>query len=363
MKDGSHGPFSTCSLVYRPLSIASALSQSGSVLPGESVTTAIYFNARQQLDPPPHLVNMIFRGFEEQREILQKTIPGWATEKKTEKATLDLISHLRLVLLRSAAVVALDHPDWVIFTQPPFSTSDFREWATLARTKVEELTTSHLRARNEHVSARALATSITALQTENARLNDRIERVLHDSATQQEVTRQLVRALVDLSASPGGGAERLLGLLRTVASGDCPTMSENANRESGWFTGKLKGFSECGSIGALYDLWLGRGPAFVFERQEGGLSLKAHGQVSSAQIKQWASPSTYQRYKQAGTHLEKILTSLKVSRSFICRFHQGLYYHFGLTPSPASVHIVALFDLVTRRRGSRISLMTKRWPK
>lgn len=173
-KDGMSGTFSTSTLVYRPLSVVSAVSQSGCVQPGESACTATYFNPRQELNPPMELVNRIFAGFEGQRETLSRGKPGWPIGYISEKATLDLISHLRLVLIRGLAVLALDYPDWLVYRYPPFNSACFNEWASAARTRVHELTRAHVRARREHLSSRALATSVTRLEGQQSRLSDQV---------------------------------------------------------------------------------------------------------------------------------------------------------------------------------------------
>lgn len=50
----------------------------------------------------------------------------------------------------------------------------------------------------------------------------------------------------------------------------------------------------------------------MFQGAHDGLSLRAHGHVSTLQINAWGSTSTYQRYRQAGTYLERALKSIKV---------------------------------------------------
>lgn len=110
-KDGLEGSFATSAMLYRSLSVASAISQSGCIQRGESATTAVCFNPRQQFDPPITLVTIIFAGFQSQREAFSRRKVGWSIVFMSETATLDLMSHLRLVLIRGLVVLAADYPE------------------------------------------------------------------------------------------------------------------------------------------------------------------------------------------------------------------------------------------------------------
>lgn len=73
MKDINGGVLGTTTLVYRPLSSESALSQSGAVRPGETASTAAYYNPREHVDVPKSLVDHILPDF---MEVRRKMLDG-----------------------------------------------------------------------------------------------------------------------------------------------------------------------------------------------------------------------------------------------------------------------------------------------
>ena len=118
MKDINGGALGTTTLVYRPLSAQSALSQSGAVRPGETAMTATYYNPRQHVDVPESLVDHILPGFMgARREMLRGA--GKGKERLTERGTLDLIEYLRYVLVRGAVELQEELPNNWLFQKVP----------------------------------------------------------------------------------------------------------------------------------------------------------------------------------------------------------------------------------------------------
>ncbi|CAN0561645.1 unnamed protein product, partial [Ectocarpus sp. 12 AP-2014] len=118
----------TITLVYRPLSAQSALSQSGAVGPGESSATAAYYNPRQHVDVPDGLVKHVLPGFMDvRRQLFDGKEKGEG--HMTERGTLDLVEYLRLVLVRGAVELQEEFPENWLLKRFPFNSREFLEWA------------------------------------------------------------------------------------------------------------------------------------------------------------------------------------------------------------------------------------------
>lgn len=140
---------STSTLIYRPLSTSSALAQSGAIRPGETASTAKYFNPRQHIQVPRELAESVFRGFAEQLTALEtatrhkEPTDRRADDKLSERATLELMLYLRQALFRGAAELLPQFPRCPIFKTPAFCSTHFREWAATALDDVSALNESN----------------------------------------------------------------------------------------------------------------------------------------------------------------------------------------------------------------------------
>ncbi|CAN0419308.1 unnamed protein product, partial [Scytosiphon promiscuus] len=162
MKDINGGALGTTTLVYRPLSAQSALSQSGAVAPGESASTAAYYNPRQNIDVPETLVGHIFPEFTKARDQLagrSEKEPG----RLTEQGTLDLVDYLRLVLLRGAVELQELFPDNWLFKKFPFNSREFLDWAPRARNEIRELQAADVKARLHYQASPAIISELSRL--------------------------------------------------------------------------------------------------------------------------------------------------------------------------------------------------------
>lgn len=162
MKDINGGALGTTTLVYRPLSAQSALSQSGAVRPGESAGTAAYYNPRQHVDVPESLVSHILPGFMEARTQLQNG-PRKGEGRQTERATLDLIEYLRLVLVRGAVELQQEHPGTWLFKKFPFNSREFLDWAPRARNEIRQLQAADVKTRLHYQASPAIIAELTRL--------------------------------------------------------------------------------------------------------------------------------------------------------------------------------------------------------
>lgn len=139
-KDAKGGSIGTTTSVYRPLSIMSAVSQSGAVRGGQTAATATYFCARQEVEVPVELAAEIFRPFTAFLAKLDAgTWQGTTKTTKTEHLTLNLISHLRLVLCRGAVELRLRFPDFCLYRKYPFNSRLFTDWYESAAAEVTRL--------------------------------------------------------------------------------------------------------------------------------------------------------------------------------------------------------------------------------
>ncbi|CAN0491135.1 unnamed protein product [Ectocarpus sp. 12 AP-2014] len=124
MKHINGGALGTTTLVYRPLSAQSARSQSGAVGPGESSATAAYSNPCQHVDVPDGLVKHVLLGFMDvRRQLFDGKEKGEG--HMTERGTLDLVEHLRLVLVRGAVELQEEFPENLLLKRFPFNSRNF----------------------------------------------------------------------------------------------------------------------------------------------------------------------------------------------------------------------------------------------
>lgn len=165
MKDRNGGPVSTMTLIYRPLSTQSALSQAGAVQPGESASTATYYNARSLLNVPSGLVDELFPQFTEWTRRLAVG-DAWPPDKLTERGTLEFFGHLRYVLLRGAAMLQEEFPKFALFSHWPFTSEEFSRWARLARLEESKLSAAHTSARLESASPAGVAAELRHLNAQ-----------------------------------------------------------------------------------------------------------------------------------------------------------------------------------------------------
>ncbi len=162
MKDINGGALGTTTLVYRPLSAQSALSQSGAVGPGETASTAAYYNPRQHVDVPESLVENILPTFmDARREVLDG--PGKGDGRMTERGTLDLMDYLRFVLLRGAVELQEEIPTAWIFKKFPFNSRQFLDWAPRARNEIRQLRAADIKSRLHYQASPALISEVSRL--------------------------------------------------------------------------------------------------------------------------------------------------------------------------------------------------------
>ena len=155
MKDINGGSLGTTTLVYRPLSAQSALSQSGAVRPGETASNAAYYNPRQHVDVPESLVEHILPGFmQAHREMLGGADKGKG--RLTERGTLDLIDYLRYVLVRGAVELQAELPDTWLFKRFPFNSREFLDWTPQARNEIRQLRAADVKARLHYQASPAI---------------------------------------------------------------------------------------------------------------------------------------------------------------------------------------------------------------
>lgn len=139
-KDSRGAAIGTTTLVYRPLSAMSAVSQSGAVGRGETAATASYFCPRQEVDVPPKLTEQLFKGFTAYlKEMDNGTWRGSTPTTRTERATLEVMAHLRLVLCRGAAELRPFFPDFALYKKFPFNSRLFTEWGHKASEEINKL--------------------------------------------------------------------------------------------------------------------------------------------------------------------------------------------------------------------------------
>ncbi|CAN0025668.1 unnamed protein product [Ectocarpus fasciculatus] len=162
MKDINGGALGTTTLVYRPLSAQSALSQSGAVGPGESSTTAAYYNPRQHVAVPDGLVKPILAGF---MEVRRQLFDGKEQRegRMTERGTLDLVKYLRLVLVRGAVELQEEFPQNWLFKRFPFNSREFLEWAPVARNEIRQLRASDVKSRLHYQASPAIISELSRL--------------------------------------------------------------------------------------------------------------------------------------------------------------------------------------------------------
>ena len=170
MKDINGGALGTTTLVYRPLSAQSALSQSGAVRPGETASNAAYYNPRQHVDVPESLVEHILPGFmQAHREMLGGADKGKG--RLTECGTLDLIDYLRYVLVRGAVELQAELPDTWLFKKFPFNSREFLDWSPQARNEIRQLRAADVKARLHY---QASPTIVSELERVNGKVSQRM---------------------------------------------------------------------------------------------------------------------------------------------------------------------------------------------
>lgn len=162
MKDINGGAMGTTTLVYRPLSAQSALSQSGAVRPGESASTAAYYNPRQHVDVPESLVGHVLPAFmEAKKHLLDGSDKGEG--RLTERGTLELIDYLRFVLMRGAVELQGELPETWLFKKFPFNSREFLDWAPRARNEICHLQAADVKSRLHYQASPAIISELSRL--------------------------------------------------------------------------------------------------------------------------------------------------------------------------------------------------------
>lgn len=178
-KDEKGAAIGTSTLVYRPLSTMSALSQSGCVGRGETAGTASYFCPRQEVDVPPHLYREVFRGFTGLLERLEDgTWSGGTKTTRTERATLEFMSHLRLVLCRGAAELRDRFPSFALYKTYPFNSRLFSEWGAAASKEIIKLGANEAGTRLTSQASPAVVNELKGIGTKQETLAARVSSVL-----------------------------------------------------------------------------------------------------------------------------------------------------------------------------------------
>lgn len=162
MKGINGGALGTTTLVYRPLSAQSALSQSGAVGPVESPATAAYYNPRQHVDVPDGLVKHVLPRFMDvRRQLFDGKEKGEG--HMTERGTLDLVEYLRLVLGRGVVELQEEFPDNWLLKRFPFNSREFLEWAPVARNEIRQLRASDIKSRLHYQASPAIISELSRL--------------------------------------------------------------------------------------------------------------------------------------------------------------------------------------------------------
>eukprot|EP00752_Nemacystus_decipiens_P009082 g8109.t1 len=329
MKDINGGALGTTTLVYRPLSALSALSQSGAVRPGETASNATYYNPRQHVDVPESLVNRILPGFMgAQKEVVHGADRG--KERLTERGTLELVEYLRYVLLRGAVELHEELPDTWLFKKFPFNSREFLDWAPQARNEIRQLRAADVQSRLHYQASPAIINELERVNGKVDRLTELLERSIAN-------TERLERLLANTSDANGGSGNATsepspvpcpsLGGVRgehapAISTASAPSHPEGGFSTShplGWFHGKLPGFGTCGgkrgSLSQIWEIWGGVGPAKVAGGAS-GFNLRAHGETTIKEQEVWGSTSNYGRYLQAGRYMDNKIASIKEEKGF-----------------------------------------------
>lgn len=162
-------------LVYRPLSTMSAVSQSGAVGRGETAATASYFCPRQEVEVPPQLADQLFKGFTACLKNLDNgTWRGTTQTTRTERATLELMSHLRLVLCRGAAELRPHFPNFALYKKYPFNSQLFTEWGRNACEEIDKLRADAATARLTGQASPAVVDELRGIATKQDALASRV---------------------------------------------------------------------------------------------------------------------------------------------------------------------------------------------
>lgn len=171
MRDQNGASTPTMTVVYRPLSTQSALSQAGAIQPGESAATAVYYNPRTLVDVPDELIEEVFPQFTEWTKKLTAGGGDWPPDKLTERGTLEFFGHLRYVLLRGAAVLQEQFPRFALFRSWPFTSEGFLRWAPRARLEISKLSASHTSASLQRTASAEVVAELRHLSAQ-ARTRD-----------------------------------------------------------------------------------------------------------------------------------------------------------------------------------------------
>eukprot|EP00752_Nemacystus_decipiens_P016034 g14336.t1 len=276
MKDINGGALGTTTLVYRPLSALSALSQSGAVRPGETASNATYYNPRQHVDVPESLVNRILPGFMgAQKEVVH-------------------------------------------------------DWSPQARNEMRQLRAADVQSRLHSQASPAIINELERVNGKVDRLTELLERSIAN-------TERLERLLANTSDANGGSGNATsepsrvpcpsLGGVRgehapAISTASAPSHPEGGFSTAhplGWFHGKLPGFGTCGgkrgSLSQIWEIWGGVGPAKVAGGAS-GFNLRAHGETTIKEQEVWGSTSNYGRYLQAGRYMDNKIASIKEEKGF-----------------------------------------------
>lgn len=177
-KDSRGGSIGTSTLVYRPLSTMSAISQSGAVGRGQTAATATYFCARQEVEVPPALCREVFKGFTAALDKLEAggEWGGCTATTNTERATLELMCHLRLVLCRGAVELRPRFPDFALYKKYPFNSRLFLDWAEPALAEIGKLKGEEAAARLKSGVSPAVADELNLMSSRQEAITARVRR-------------------------------------------------------------------------------------------------------------------------------------------------------------------------------------------
>ena len=169
--------------MYRPFSTMSAISQSGAVRRGETASTASYFCPRQEVQVPPALYREVFKGFTTHLTALNDGTWGGSTKTtRTERATLELVSHLRLVLCRGAAELRHRYPDFELYKTYPFNSRVFSEWEQTASEEITKLRADGATTRLTSQAAPAVVEELKGIGAKQETLGARVGTVGHSDS-------------------------------------------------------------------------------------------------------------------------------------------------------------------------------------
>ncbi|CBJ32266.1 hypothetical protein Esi_0324_0027 [Ectocarpus siliculosus] len=231
MKDINGGALGTTTLVYRPLSAQSALSQSGAVGPGESSATAAYYNPRQHVDVPDGLVNHVLPRFMDvRRQLFDGKERGEG--HMTERGTVDPVEYLRLVLVRGAVELQEELPENWLLKRFPFNSREFLERAPVARNEIRQLRPSDDKSRPHYKASPATISELSRL---NAKVFTARPTLL---VTPQPRPRQTSNVLVLVRRIPRAGSmESFLTLVPAAGNGEASVKSGRYGGGPGKVTG------------------------------------------------------------------------------------------------------------------------------